>query len=137
MLSSQALNVGRSLGVNSNMENFTFDSDVREYHVCKEVWKPAISKILLAQQELDNAVDKFAMVAKNNETVGHLLCEYSRILWYLIACGRKKRLEKTGPKHHCKQLCRGMEIPCRLVFSCSTKVKIDCLKELLESKTRR
>ena len=34
---------------------------------------------------------------------------------------------------HCKQLCRGMEIPCRLVFSCSTKVKIDRLKELVES----
>ena len=39
------------------------------------------TSVLLAQQELDNAVDKFAVVAKNNETVGHLLCEYSRILW--------------------------------------------------------
>ena len=85
MLSSQALNVGRSLGVNSNMEKFTFNSDVRGYHVCKDVWKPAIGEILHAEQELDNAVDKFAVkVVKNNETVGHLLCEYSRILWYSI-----------------------------------------------------
>ena len=44
--------------------------------------KPAIGEILHAGQELDNAVDKFAvMVVQNNETVGHLLCEYSQILW--------------------------------------------------------
>jgi len=43
--------------------------------------KPAIGKILHAEQELDNAVDKFAvMVVQNNETVGHLPCEYSQIL---------------------------------------------------------
>ena len=44
--------------------------------------KPAIGDILHAGQELDNAVDKFAlMVVQNNETVGHLPCEYSQILW--------------------------------------------------------
>jgi len=43
--------------------------------------KPAIGKILLAGQELDNAVDKFAVkVVQNNETVGDLPCEHSRIL---------------------------------------------------------
>ena len=70
----------------------------------KDVWKPAIGEILHAEQELDNAVDKFAVkVVKNNKTDGHLLCEYSRILWYLIiARGRK----------NCKQLCGGMGIPC-------------------------
>ena len=78
VLSSQALNVGRSPGVNSNMEKFTFQSDVQGYHVCKDVWKPAIGEILHAQQELDNAVDKSAVkMVKNNETVDHLLCEYS------------------------------------------------------------
>jgi len=72
VLSSQALNVGRSLGVNSNIEKFTFDSGVRGYHVCKDVWKPAIGEILHAEHELDNTVDKFAVkVIKNNETVGH------------------------------------------------------------------
>ena len=92
VLSSQALNVGRSLGINSNMKKFTFDSDVRGYHVCNDVWKPAIGEILYAEQELDNAVDKFAAkVVKNNETVGHLLCEYSRILWYLIAVAARDR----------------------------------------------
>ena len=107
-------------------------------HVCKDVWKSAIGKRLHAQQELDNAVDKFAVkVVKSNETFGHLLCEYSQFLWYLISRGGKKCLEVTGRIRHCKQLCGGMEIPCRLVFSCSTKVKIDRLKEFVESKTRR
>ena len=51
----------------------------------ENVWKPAIGEILHTQQELDNAVDKFAVkVVKKNETVDHLLCEYSRILTYLI-----------------------------------------------------
>ena len=127
VLSSQALNVGRSLGVNSNMKKFTFDSDVRGNHVCKDVWKPAIGEILHAQQELDNEVDKFAVkVVKNNETVDHL-CKYSRILMYLIAHGGK----------NWKQLCVGMGIPCRLVFSSSTKVKTNRLKELLKSKIRQ
>jgi len=121
-----------------NMEKFTFNSAVWGYHICKDVWKPAIGEKLHAEEKLDNAVDKFAVkVVKNNKTVGHLPCEYLRILWYFIAHGRKKCVEVTGCRRHCKQLCRGMEIPCRLVFSCSSKVKINCLKELLESKICR
>ena len=48
------------------------------YHdyVYKDV--PAIGEKIHAEQELDNAVDKFAeKVAKDNETVGHLPHEYS------------------------------------------------------------
>jgi len=53
--------------------------------------KPAIGETLHAEQELDNAVDKFAVkVVKNNETVSHLPCEYSRILWYFFAHGGKR-----------------------------------------------
>ena len=51
----------------------------------KDIWKPATGEKLHAEQEFDNAVDKFAMkVVKNNKTVGHLSCEYSQILWYFI-----------------------------------------------------
>ena len=32
-------------------------------------------------------------------------------------------MELTGRRRHCKQLCGGMEIPCWLVCSCSSKVK--------------
>jgi len=48
--------VGRSLG-----QGQTFDSAVGGYYVYKDVWKPAIGEKLHAEQELDNAVDKFAV----------------------------------------------------------------------------
>jgi len=61
----------------------------------KMLGKPAIGEILHAGQELDNAVDKFALkVVQNNETVGHLPCEYSRIF-----CGYR-----TWRKNYCKRL---------------------------------
>ena len=42
-------------------------------HVYKDVWKPAKGEKIHAEQELDNAVDKFAeKVVKDNETEGHL-----------------------------------------------------------------
>ena len=108
------------------------------YHIYKVVWKPTIAEKLQADQELGNEADKFAMkVVKNNKIVGHLPREYLRTLWYFIARGRKICVEVTGRRSHCKQLCGGMEMPCRLVFSCSSKVKINRLKELLESKIRR
>ena len=126
MLSSQALNVGRSLGQGLGI----MTTSIKMY--------PQLAKKIHAEQELDNAVDKFAeKVVKDNETVCHLPRENSRILWYFIARGGKICVEVTGRRRHCKQLCGGMEIPCRLVFTCSSKAKINRLKELLESKIRR
>ena len=104
------------------------DSPVQRYHIYKDVWQPVISKILHAEQELENAVDKFAvnLVVKNDEKSRPLLispCKCSQILWYFISRGGKICEEVTGRRCHCKQLCRGMEIPCRLVFSCSIQIK--------------
>ena len=65
----------------SNKEKYTFDPAVQGYHVYKVVWKSATGEKLLVDQEYDNEVDKCAgEVVKNNETVGHFPCEYSRIL---------------------------------------------------------
>ena len=92
----------------------------------------------MGHRKLGNEADKFAMkVVKNNEIVDNLPREYSRTLWYFIARGGKICVEVTGCRRHCKHLCGGMEIPCRSVFSCSSKVKINRLKELLESKIPR
>ena len=74
---------------------------------------PHKAKKLYAEQEPDNSVDESAMkLVKNNETVGHLPCEYSRILWYYSARG-----------------CDWLQ-----TFICSSKAKINRLKELLKSK---
>ena len=93
-----------------------------------ECGKGLLGKILHAQQELDSAVDKICHEGgQKQRNSRHLLCKYLRILWYKIARGGKKCLEVTDPTciSQSNQLCGGMEIPCRLVFSCSTKVKID------------
>ena len=83
MLSSQALNVGRSLG-QSLLSTQLFGG----YQIYKVVWKPTIEKKLKADQELGKEADKFAVkVVKNNEIVGHLPREYLRNLWYFIARG--------------------------------------------------
>ena len=138
VLSSQALNVGRSLGQSLGIRTWRNFSAVRGYHVYKVDWKPTIGEKLQVDQELGNEADKFPVkVVKNNEIVGNLPREYSQTLWYFIARGGKICVEVTGCKRHCKQLCGGMEIPCRSVFSCSSKVKINRLKELLKSKIRR
>ncbi|CAH3023524.1 unnamed protein product [Porites evermanni] len=94
------------------METFAFASAVRGYHVYKDVWKPSIGEKLVAKREFNNPMDKHAVkVVKDDETVGHLPREFSRIA-----------------------LCGGMEIPCQLEFNCSNKVQMKRLKELLASK---
>ena len=92
------------------------------------------------QNKYDNLIDKLSMkVIKSNETVSHLPCEYSRISWYFLAFGGNVCIEVTSRSRHSKRLCGGLEIPCRLLFSCSSKVKniINCLKELMENKNHK
>ena len=97
MLSGQAFKRGEESGSqqNSKMDEFTFDSAVRGYHVCQDVWEPAAGEKLHAEQEFHNLMDRFAVkVTKNSKTVGHTPREYSRISWYFR--GGKKRVEVTG-----------------------------------------
>ena len=101
MLSSQALNVGRSLGQSLSIRT-------GEIYFYKVVWKPTIGEKLQVDQELGNEANKFPVkVVKNNEIVGNLPREYSRTLWYFIARGGKICVEVTGRRCHCKQLCGG------------------------------
>ena len=78
MLSSQALNVGRSLGQGLAI----VVSAVRGYHVCKDVWKPEIGEKLRAEEEPDNAID---IEVKNNERFLVCWCLVVRVERKLIA----------------------------------------------------
>ena len=118
------------------METFAFAPAVRGYHVYQDVWKPSIGEKLIAKREFDNPMDKHAVkVVRGNETVGHLPCEFSRIAWYFLARSGQISVEVIGRRRHCKQLCGGMEIPCQLEFTCSNKLQMKRLKELLAGKT--
>ena len=118
------------------METFAFASAVRGYHVYQDVWKPSIGEKLVAKREFDNPMDKHVKVVKGNETVGHLPRKFSRIAWYFLAGSGEISVEVIGRRRHCKQLCGGMEIPCQSEFTCSNKLQMKCLKELLVGKIR-
>ena len=63
------------------MEKFAFESAVRGYHVYRDVWEPSIGERLVAKQEFNNPMDKFAVkVTKSNEMVGHLPRKFFRVL---------------------------------------------------------
>ena len=69
-----------------NVETFAFLSAVHGYHVYQDVFTPAIGEKLVAKREYDNTMDKQAMkVVKGDETVGHLPCKFSRIVWHFLA----------------------------------------------------
>ena len=117
------------------MESFELCSAVRGYHVYRDVWEPSVGEKLVARREFDNRFDKFAVkVLNGEETVGHLPREYSRIAWYFLARGGSISVEVSGDRRHCKQLCGGMEIPCRVKFTCSRKAMLNRLKDLLMKK---
>ena len=133
LLSGQAWNVERSLGLGKTFgiivwqnDKFTIYSAVRGYHVYQDVWKPAAGQKLHAEQEFDNLMDKLQWKSRK-------IAKRSPICLANILIFSLTWLEVTVRRRHCKQLCRGMEIPCRLVC----KVKLNRLKELLENKIRR
>ena len=79
------------------METFAFASAVRGYHVYKDVWETLIGKKLVAKREFNNPIDKHAVkVVKDNETVGHLPREFSRITWYFLASSGEISAEVIG-----------------------------------------
>ena len=65
-----------------------FISAVRGYYVYRDVWEPSIREKLIARQEFDNPINKFAVqVLKSSYTAGHLPREFSRIAWYFLTHG--------------------------------------------------
>ena len=87
------------------METFEFVSAVRGYHIYKDIGEPSVGEKLIAHREFGNQFDKFAIKVLNDEqTVGHLPREYSRVAWYFLARGVSITLEVTGRRLHCKQL---------------------------------
>ena len=69
-------------------------------------------------------------VVKGDETVGHLPCKFSRIVWYFLARRGENTLEVIGHRR-----CERMEVPRQLECNFSKKVQMKLLKELLASKS--
>ena len=87
-----------------------------------------------------NLPRRWSRTTKQSAIYGEFCGILSNILWNFVVFYRTWQKDMRGsdwPKRHLKQLCGGMEISCRLVFTCSSKEKMNRLKELLESKIRR
>ena len=108
------------------METFAFASAVRGYRVYQDLLKPLIREKLVAIREFNNSMDKHAVkVVKGDETVGHLHCKFTRIVWYFLArtCSGEISVEAIG----CRR-CGRMEVPRPLEFNFSNKVQMKLLK---------
>ena len=107
-------------------------SVVRGYHVYQDLLiKPSIGEKLAAKREFNNTMDKHTVkVVKGDETVGHLPCKFSRIVWYFLAPSGEISVEVIG----CRR-CGRMEVPWQLDLNFSNKVQIKLLNELLASKS--
>ena len=83
--------------------------------------------------ESDNNKDRHAMVVYCDEDpgviVGHLPCEISKISHYFTRHNGKITGEVTGHRK-CSEEAGGMEVPCRLKFTGSSR-NIDKLKQVL------
>ena len=101
VLSSQALDVGRSLGqglgraksIAVQTRRNLLSTRLFENITSIVVSKPAIGEKLRADQELDKFAGK---VVKNNEIVSHFPRECLRILWYFIARGGRYAVDVTA-----------------------------------------
>ena len=68
-------------------------------------------------------MDKHALkVVKGDETVGHLPCKFSRIVWYFLARSAEFSVGVIG-----RRRCGRMEVPWQLVFNFSNKVQTKLL----------
>ena len=57
------------------------------------------------------------------------------IALYFLAPSGEISVEVISRRRHCKQLWGGMEIQCQLEFTCTNKLQMKCLKELLAGKS--
>ena len=107
--------------------------DVSTFSQCKKTFIKYHFQAL--RREFDNQFNTFAVKLLNSEEmVGHLPAEYSRIAWYFHARGGSISVEVSSHCRHCKQLCDGMEIPCQVTFTCSSKTMLNRSKAFFNKK---
>ena len=103
---------------------------MRGHHVYKHVWTPVLDEELTCIPEENNNHDVYAVaVMKEDEVVGHVPCELSKILYYFL---------KHAGEIYCvvtdKRKCGvGLKVPC--VYKLKGKQRLmKRLKQLLASK---
>ena len=68
-----------------------------DYHDFQDLLKLSFREKLVSKREFNSTMDKHAVkVAKGDETVGHLPCKFSQIVWNLLACSGEISVEVIG-----------------------------------------
>ena len=112
------------------------NSEVMGFHVYKEIWSPSIGDILTAQQQPENAKDRFAVVVINDgKEVGHLPIgksgRFAKTIHFFLRASVENNCEVTiTGKAENKGDSKGMFVPCRLKLS-GPKSYVSVLKEEL------
>ena len=108
------------------------ESVVRRYHIYKDVWPAAVGTTLPCQVEKFNSHDSYAVaMIKDDVVVGHVPRNISVACSAFLRRGEIITCTITGARQYSSDLPQGgLEIPCRLTFSSSSK-QISMIKKLL------
>lgn len=106
-------------------------SAVRGFHVYRDIWEPIIGEELTTEYQTDNIMDKHSVaVLKKGKVVGHLPREKSKVYWFFFKHKGTITVKITEGRRYSKQA-GGLEVPCTLTFTSTTKQLVDRLKTLL------
>ena len=106
---------------------------VRGYYAYQEIWSAPLGEVLFCQRETDNRHDRFAVaIVKESEVVGHVRREISSICSVFLLSGTIT-CEVTGSRQYSFDLDQGgVEIPCKLRFTCSDQELLKTTRKLLD-----
>ena len=89
----------------------------------KRIWTPLIGELLQTVTEAGNGHDRFAVaVKKDDDVVGHVPREISKVAWFFIQHGGEVTCEITGRRQRSGVLSKGLEVPCTYTFLGSPKM---------------
>ena len=109
--------------MDSEREHFCLESTVRGHHVYKSTWTPLLGQVLQTSTESGNEHDRFAVAfTKDDNAVGHLPREISKVAWYFLHHGGEITCEITGRRKRSGVPGKGLEVPCTYTYLGSPKM---------------
>jgi len=114
------------------MELHSIDLVIQAYHIYQDIWAAPIGAVLCRERESFNPSDPYAVaMLHDGAVVGHVPHIISAVCSAFLRRGGAIESEVTGTRQYSADLPQGgMEVPCKLTFTASSK-KINKLHKLL------
>ena len=99
-----------------------FDSYIRGYHACRDIWSQVVGEILLLKREPDSLVDSSAVALwKEDKIVGHVPYNIASVIsQFLRRDCNKGFVQVTGNKVN-RGAGYGLEVPCSYLQAVRSK----------------